>query len=369
MLRCIVILIWIVVISAAGPSVSKAQMPVNIESGLWTTDITSVCPAKAYLWTMNGDTTQFEDYSGNIDSEQIISRRPNGFITQTIKSSSVPSGTQWDYRFVGDERVEVRNLSTGKAFVLSRCPGSIETGMVRATAVRKSSPIIPTGVYSYPVAGDQGKMTVTEVPACQVRQSLSCLGLTVLKLTLTTVLNSTAHECDVDATENSAARVTSDGHLDTLFDSNSIKIDIRFVHDKAIISHSDYGGDFGLHCGTGATFLGDWIKLTPSSTVAPAQNGPITRELRAMFRGGPINDWVFICPSEEAYATIRALPPGSVKQVLQSGHVCKVVRGSFNLLSGVDRLAVSEATTVYGIQVDHLGRPASAWLIVTDSRD
>ena len=85
------------------------------------------CATTYYTWHSVGDTFTFRDQAGQTDTEQVLERRPGGATTRTLASrrrgaGGQPAGTRWDYHFQPDGSVRVRNLSSGKNFVLIKCP-------------------------------------------------------------------------------------------------------------------------------------------------------------------------------------------------------------------------------------------------------
>ena len=85
------------------------------------------CATTYYTWHSVGDTFTFRDQAGQTDTEQVLERRPGGATTRTLASrrrgaGGQPAGTRWDYHFQSDGSVRVRNLSSGKNFVLIKCP-------------------------------------------------------------------------------------------------------------------------------------------------------------------------------------------------------------------------------------------------------
>lgn len=253
-----------------GGLVAVAQPFPQPAPGLWTIGPAAACPASSYFWTTTNDKNQFRDQAGNIDDEQIISRRPDGFITQTVQSAKVQAGTQWNYRFVSNDSVEVRNLGTGKSFVLNRCSIMANTSTVKDAGTTASSTLRPAGTYSYTEQGYQGKMTITEVPVCDVNAFSGCQSRSALKAKIATS-NANGSQCDVDAVENIAARVSVGGTINTVLVADAIRIDVKFLSGKAIISNNN-GGDFGAFCGIGTYFLGNWSKIRAQASTAHANS-------------------------------------------------------------------------------------------------
>ncbi|CAH2603870.1 conserved exported protein of unknown function [Rhodovastum atsumiense] len=108
---------------------AAAQPRLEELAGLWTTGPATACPAKSYVWSATGNDMTFRDQAGRVDAERVTGRRADGFTTETLASTTTPVGTQWDYRVVGPDSVQVRNLSNGRGFTLSRCPAG--TGLQR----------------------------------------------------------------------------------------------------------------------------------------------------------------------------------------------------------------------------------------------
>ena len=119
-------------------ALTAAAQTIDSLPGLWTTGPASACPAHSYNWNISGSDVTFRDQAGHIDAERIMGTRADGFVTSTISSSSAPTSTQWDYRIVSYNSVEVRNLSTQKHFALTRC--STASGSSAALVVPSSGP-------------------------------------------------------------------------------------------------------------------------------------------------------------------------------------------------------------------------------------
>lgn len=88
----------------------------------WTIGSPEACSSQFYQWTATHDQSRFVDQQGDTDVERITRWFSDGFASETVTFSNTPLQTRWEYHFVGCRTVQVRNLSNGKTFTLSRCP-------------------------------------------------------------------------------------------------------------------------------------------------------------------------------------------------------------------------------------------------------
>ena len=105
---------------------AAAQSVLDLARGKWTTGMIGECRYRYYYWSVNGDTMQFRDQSGQVDIERIIDADGNTLEAATVDSDhnrrGERTGTRWFYRFSrGGDIVRVSS-STGKSFTLTRCP-------------------------------------------------------------------------------------------------------------------------------------------------------------------------------------------------------------------------------------------------------
>lgn len=109
------------------PAAARAQAPLDAIAGAWAIGAVSACSGAAYDATVRAadspPSLTFRDRAGRANVEQVIAQRPGGFTTATLASPDVAPGTRWDYAAAGPDRFEVRNLATGRRFVLLRCTG------------------------------------------------------------------------------------------------------------------------------------------------------------------------------------------------------------------------------------------------------
>jgi hypothetical protein len=122
----------------------------------------------------------------------------------------------------------------------------------------------PVGKYEYSEKGFSGKMDVTEVSGCEVKNQLGCLAVWVLKIRIFTINKSNDNDCDVEAVENSSARVSSRSVIDALFltkgddEAKTKNLSVRFDQNGATVQLE--GGDLVGLCGMNGNFTGKWRK-------------------------------------------------------------------------------------------------------------
>ncbi len=309
-----------------------AQQTAPNVQGMWAVGATRDCAAKPYLWSLSDTESHFQDRAGNVDEEQVLSRRANGFTTQTMRSSTVPMGTQWDYRFVNSDNVVVHNLTSGRSFNLARClplgTGTSENPSIPATMQARSAELL--GVYKFNERGFAGEMTVTEVPACQVSNVFGCSARTVFKVDiLSTTRGDNPRTCEVHAFEDAAARVVGSGKTQGTFLADSVRIDIMFSAKGALIDGRNEAQLSGF-CGMNGSFVGTWSKVsrapkTTQQALLPqgsSPDGSLTQTLSGL------NTW--ICSSPKAWENInmeRAVARHGVENLLRASGCNKLGEG------------------------------------------
>ena len=72
-------------------------------------------------WSWDGYSLSFASPTGSVDVERWVAALPDGFATETLVGANTRPGVRWEYHFDYQE-VRVRNVSTGRSFILKPCP-------------------------------------------------------------------------------------------------------------------------------------------------------------------------------------------------------------------------------------------------------
>lgn len=103
--------------------------------GTWAVGSSVSCSTKPYVVVVRGNQIEFRDVDGNINVERITNLRPDSFDSETGGSSQTTTRARWTYTAAGRNGFQVQNLTTGKRFVLARCPqaqaGAVEQCLIR----------------------------------------------------------------------------------------------------------------------------------------------------------------------------------------------------------------------------------------------
>lgn len=118
------------------------------------------------------------------------------------------------------------------------------------------------GKYIYQSGQITGEMNVMDVAACDVSNKLGCISaVRPIKIHIKTI-DIKGNDCDVDAIEETAGRIQSQGKLDIILVIDDAKsqtkpnLSVSFAGDEAIVMPSESGS--GIGCGAGAHYDGRW---------------------------------------------------------------------------------------------------------------
>lgn len=107
-----------------GPSPAGAQALADQFHGRWTTEGGSCAPG--FTLDLSGDELRWTDAAGQVDRQQVVSRRPDGIATKTVQSShGQPKGKAWVYEVLAPGQIALTEGSTGHSATLLRCPDPV----------------------------------------------------------------------------------------------------------------------------------------------------------------------------------------------------------------------------------------------------
>jgi peptidoglycan hydrolase-like protein with peptidoglycan-binding domain len=107
--------------AAATDDLSPASLP-GMQDSRWTAQTQADCASRYFVWRISGDMFEFTDQNGRTDMERVVTRDPDGVVTQTVFSNRGDAlDARWSFRPQGPGRVLVQNLSNGRNFTLTRC--------------------------------------------------------------------------------------------------------------------------------------------------------------------------------------------------------------------------------------------------------
>ncbi len=125
------------------------------------------------------------------------------------------------------------------------------------------------GTYSFTSGKTSGTMVVTDISACKQRDSLGCMSAArPINVRIQTLNRETLSDCDVDATEDTVARVRVNGKVEAVFiiadERSKDKPNLLIRFDKAEAHVRPLEDGVGIGCGAGVDYAGRWrLKAKP----------------------------------------------------------------------------------------------------------
>ncbi len=120
-----------------------------------------------------------------------------------------------------------------------------------------------TGTYTYSSGKTTGTMVVTDVSACEQSKALGCMSAArPLKVSIQTLNGASGNDCDLDAVEATAGRISSATGLQAILviqderSKGKPNLSITFAKGGATVKPEDGGHSIG--CGAGVGYSGRW---------------------------------------------------------------------------------------------------------------
>jgi hypothetical protein len=117
------------------------------------------------------------------------------------------------------------------------------------------------GTYTYQSGRTTGTMVVTDVSACETSKALGCMSATrPLKVSIRTLNGANDHDCDLDAVEETAGRVSGAAGLQAMLviqderSGGKPNLSITFAKGGAAVKPDDAF----IGCGAGVGYDGLW---------------------------------------------------------------------------------------------------------------
>lgn len=117
------------------------------------------------------------------------------------------------------------------------------------------------GTYTYKSGKTTGTMVVTDVSACETSKALGCMSAArPLKVSIRTLNGANDHDCDLDAIEETAGRVSGAGGLQAMLviqderSGGKPNLSITFAKGGAVVKPDDAF----IGCGAGVGYDGRW---------------------------------------------------------------------------------------------------------------
>jgi hypothetical protein len=117
------------------------------------------------------------------------------------------------------------------------------------------------GTYTYKSGKTTGTMVVTDVSACETSKALGCMSAArPLKVSIRTINGANDHDCDLDAVEETAGRVSGAAGLQAMLviqddrSSGKPNLSITFAKGGALVKPDDAF----IGCGAGVGYDGRW---------------------------------------------------------------------------------------------------------------
>lgn len=119
------------------------------------------------------------------------------------------------------------------------------------------------GTYTYSSGKTTGTMVVTDVSACEQSKALGCMSAArPLKVSIRTLNGASGNDCDLDAIEETAGRISSAAGLQAMLviqderSKGKPNLSITFAKGGAVVKPQDEGSVIG--CGAGVVYDGRW---------------------------------------------------------------------------------------------------------------
>lgn len=119
------------------------------------------------------------------------------------------------------------------------------------------------GTYTYSSGRMSGTMVVTDVSACEQNNALGCMSAArPLKVSIRTLNGASGNDCDLDAIEETAGRISSAAGLQATLviqderSKGKPNLFITFAKGGAVVKPQDEGN--GIGCGAGVGYDGRW---------------------------------------------------------------------------------------------------------------
>ncbi|MGU3401858.1 hypothetical protein [Methylobacterium brachiatum] len=117
------------------------------------------------------------------------------------------------------------------------------------------------GTYTYKSGKTTGTMVVTDVSACETSKALGCMSAArPLKVSIRTINGANDHDCDLDAVEETAGRVSGAAGLQAMLviqddrSGGKPNLSITFAKGGALVKPDDAF----IGCGAGVGYDGRW---------------------------------------------------------------------------------------------------------------
>ena len=133
------------------------------------------------------------------------------------------------------------------------------------------------GSYGYAAGSTTGTMSVSDISECVLHDKLGCMSeVRPIKVHIKTIDQKSGNDCDLDATENTTARVQSADNTQAFLNIDSDetpKGHLTVVFDKAGAVVTPDKNNVSSGCGAGVGFGGRWKRAsgTTNSSAVPAQ--------------------------------------------------------------------------------------------------
>ncbi|WP_408903580.1 hypothetical protein [Methylobacterium radiotolerans] len=121
------------------------------------------------------------------------------------------------------------------------------------------------GTYTYKSGKTTGTMVVTDVSACETSKALGCMSAArPLKVSIRTLNGASGNDCDLDAVEETAGRISGPAGLEAMLviqddrSKGKPNLSIAFSKGGAVVKPDDAGD--GIGCGAGVGYGGRWRK-------------------------------------------------------------------------------------------------------------
>lgn len=119
------------------------------------------------------------------------------------------------------------------------------------------------GTYTYSSGKTTGTMVVTDVSACEQNNALGCMSAArPLKVSIRTLNGASSNDCDLDAIEETAGRISSEAGLQAVLviqderSKGKPNLFITFAKGGAVVKPQGESG--GIGCGAGVGYDGRW---------------------------------------------------------------------------------------------------------------